>query len=224
MTASVRIGIWGKHPAFGDFLQAGLSRGASDALAAWLDPALAAIRQRAGPDWDTLWHGGQTLRFRIGRSVLGSTLAGVLCPSRDKIGRDHALVLAVEGGAMPVPGQGGVADQALWDCMQAHLRDARPGAGAASLLAGLDLRVDPEPAEPMPPLLSAHHPEGRLDALLRAASRAEASRAAQDRSYWWTAPSHGRVPVWLGCHGLPDAESLQWLLVGIHASGDVHAP
>ena len=59
-----------------------------------------------------------------------------------------------------------------------------------------------------------HETARDLDALLRAAANADLSRAALVRSYWWTPGDDLRLPVWLGCHGLPDSGALAWLLAG----------
>lgn len=211
-----KIGVMGKHPGFGDFVQAGLSRDTHDALMAWLDKTLARVQEDAHGDWKRWWAEAQPLRFWIGRDVLGVPLAGVLRPSRDKVGRVYPLILAAENVYLPVPGDGGAVDQGPWETLEAHLDTVQPGQGGASLLDGLalDLPAETEMERSMGHCLWAHHPEGDLAALLRAAAKADLSRAALKRTYWWAPGDHARLPVWLGCHGLPDAGALGWLLAG----------
>ena len=222
MTSGARTGLYGKHPAFGDFLQAGLSRETTEALGRWLDPTLAAIRRETGADWKAFWQDGQALRFWAGKAVFGKTVAGILRPSRDRVSRDYPLILAVEGAAVPLPGHDGTTDQHLWARMESHLNMTRPGAGAASLIAGFDPGVPPEDRTAAPAALSAHHPEGDLDALLRAAGRADADHATLSRTYWWAPPGPDRLPLWLACQGLPAEGSLRWLIGGIRRTGDPH--
>ncbi len=211
-----QIGVMGKHPGFGDFVQAGLSKDTHDALMAWLDRTLARVQDEAHMDWKAWWAEAQGLRFWLGRDVLGVPVAGVLRPSRDKVGRVYPLILAAENVSLLVPGDGGATDQTPWEALEAHLDAMQPGKGGASLLEGLtlDLPAEGEAERALGPTIWAHHPEGDLDALLRAAANADLSRAAQKRSYWWAPGDDTHLPVWLGCHGLPDAGALGWLLAG----------
>ncbi|MBP0484976.1 type VI secretion system-associated protein TagF [Sagittula sp. M10.9X] len=206
----------GKHPGFGDFVQAGLSKDVHDALMRWLDKTLSRVQEDAGSDWKGWWAEAQSLRFWIGRDVLGVPLAGILQPSRDKVGRVYPLILAAENVHLAVPGDGGATDQTPWEALETHVPRMQPGQGAASLLDGLTLELpaETEAERSLGHCLWAHHPEGDLEALLRAAGRADLSRAALRRSYWWAPGDANRLPVWLGCHGLPDAGALGWLLAG----------
>ncbi|WP_370312031.1 type VI secretion system-associated protein TagF [Sagittula sp.] len=216
MTEPARIGVMGKHPGFGDFIQSGLSKDVHDALMRWLDKTLSRVREDVGSDWKSWWAQTQPLRFWIGRSVLDVPVAGVMQPSQDKVGRDYPLILAAENVFLPVPGDGGATDQSPWEALEAHVTAMAPGKGAASLLEGLTLELpaEGEAERALGPTIWAHHPEGDLDALLRAAAGADLARGALQRSYWWSAGDDTRLPVWLGCHGLPDAGALRWLLAG----------
>lgn len=216
-TETFRIGVMGKHPGYGDFLRAGLSERMADALSAWLDQSLVALRDDMGNGWAGFWDGAQDLRFWIGRGVLGRTLAGVLRPSRDRVGRRYPLILLLEGAAITPPVID--TDQEVWDCLAAHLDAMTPGDGARALLEGLSppaVAEDPLTAA-TGPTIWAHHPEGDLAALLRAAAAADAERACLTRSYWWAPESPGRTAVWLGCPGLPEVSALAWLLAGVAA-------
>lgn len=216
--AEASLGLIGKHPGYGDFLRTGLSATLADALSDWLDRTLAAQRDTMGNDWPPFWDAGQDLRFWIGRGVLGRTLAGVMRPSQDRVGRRYPLLLLSEGAAVAAP----VVDpaQGLWDSLAAHLDRMEPGQGAKALLAGLSIVLDSEDAASAAsgPTVWAHHPEGDLAALLRAAAPVDAQRALLMRSYWWAPASAGRAAVWLGCHGLPDPMSLAWLVAGVAAT------
>lgn len=212
------IGVIGKHPGYGDFLRAGLGAPVADGLSDWLDRTLAAQRDAMGNDWPAFWDAAQDLRFWIGRAVLGRTLAGVLRPSRDRVGRRYPLLLLCEGAAVPAPVEDPAQD--LWDDLALHLQQMAPGHGAQALLQGLSVAVQAEDAAVLAagPTLWAHRPDGDLGALLRAAAPVDAGRALLMRSYWWAPAQAGRAAVWLGCHGLPDASSLGWLLAGMPAA------
>ena len=212
------IGLIGKHPGYGDFLRAGLSQTTADALSDWADRTLSDLRDSVGNDWPAFWAGAQSLRFWAGRAVLGRTLAGILRPSQDRVGRRYPLILAAEGAHVPPPMQ--AEDQSLWAGLESHLDAAQPGQGAKALLDGLSVAVAPEDAQTTAtgPTIWAHHPEGDLDALLRSAAKADPERAMLIRSYWWAPGRSGRAAVWLGCTGLPNAQALGWLLTGVAAT------
>jgi type VI secretion system protein ImpM len=217
-THEATIGLIGKHPGYGDFLRFGLSAPLADAVSDWLDRTLSDQRDAMGNDWPPFWDAGQDLRFWVGRGVLGRTLAGVLRPWHDRIGRRYPFLLLCEGAAVAPP----VLDpaQGLWDALSAHLDRMAAGQGAMALLDGLSILLDTEDsaAAMYGPTVWAHHPDGDLGALLQAAAPVDAHRALLTRSYWWAPGKADRAAVWLGCQGLPDAMSLGWLLAGVPAS------
>lgn len=223
MEQAARLGLMGKHPGYGDFLRAGLSEGVEDRLARWLEPALAELRDQLGEGWGPFWDQGQDLRFWIGRAVAGVTLAGILRPSRDKVGRRYPLLLLAEGidRAPPVEDP----DQAIWTLLARHLDRMQPGQGAAALLSGTEaIRLPAEDAAQLQEgtTLWAHRPDGDLEALLLSAGPVDAGRAALGRSYWWAPARPGLAAVWLGCDGLPAAPALGWLLAGVPAQDPEH--
>ncbi|MFK7836784.1 MAG: type VI secretion system-associated protein TagF [Sulfitobacter sp.] len=218
--AQATLGLMGKHPGYGDFLQAGLSAEVVDGLNLWLDSSLPVVRDQMGEDWGAFWDHAQSLRFWIGRAVLGRTLIGILHPSRDRVGRRFPLLLMVEGADVALP-LGAEADQSAWEALADHLTEMQPGQGAAALLDGASIEVGAEDEQmaALGPTLWAHHPEGDLQSLLRSAAAPDAARAQLSRSYWW-APGEDsktaqRAATWLACPGLPEPQALGWLLGGM---------
>ncbi|MCG7623529.1 type VI secretion system-associated protein TagF [Epibacterium sp. Ofav1-8] len=212
MTAE--IGLFGKHPGYGDFLRANVDPAVGDHLETWLDRALSDIRDQQGQAWPTFWQQAQDLRFWIGRGVLGRSLMGVMRCSRDRGGRRYPLVLIAQGAAVPAPVRDG--DQAPYAALTAHFSAMQPGQGGAALLDGLQLQL-PREAEAEARIgdtLWAHQPNGDLAALLDAARGADAERALLTRSYWWSPATETRAAIWLGCAGLPSTAALHWLLAG----------
>lgn len=217
MSGTVNIGIMGKHPGYGDFLRWGLSEPTVDHVMRWTDAVLPPLRDQMGEAWGVFWDEAQTLRFWIGRAVLGKTLIGVLKPSRDRVGRRFPLIMLCEGAAIAAPLSDW--DQRPWEDIEHHMNTMEAGQGAKALLAGASFEIEGEDAAVASggPTLWAHHPEGKLDALLRKAAEVDIVRAQLSRSYWWAPGSATHAPVWLGCQGLPDAQSLGWLLGGVVA-------
>ncbi|WP_330647213.1 type VI secretion system-associated protein TagF [Thioclava sp. FTW29] len=209
------IGLLGKHPGYGDFLQAGLGASIVEALNQWLDASLGGLRDEMGNDWPAFWDRAQELRFWVGRGHFGQTLAGVLRPSHDKVGRRFPLLLLTQGADLPAPTDP-ASDQSLWDRFSAHLDKAQPGQGAAALLHGLDLALPDEAAKASQgPQVWAHHPEGDLAALLRSAATVERERAMLTRVHFWTKGEAGRAAQWIAGPQMPDARVMGWLLGGM---------
>lgn len=219
------IGIMGKHPDYGDFLQAGIPEPLVDVMNGWLDACLPVLRDQMGEGWPPFWDGAQDVRFWIGRAVFGQTVVGILHPSRDRVGRRFPLIILAAGADVTVP-LGESTNQAVWDSMAAHLDNMRAGHGGAALLDGMDIEIPAEGEDHAAtgPTLWAHHPEGNLAALLVSASGPDSARAQLSRSYWWATGGRvddvNRAATWLGCAGMPEPQALGWLLGGVAGTAE----
>lgn len=219
------IGLFGKHPGYGDFLRAGLSEQIVETFSGWLDLSLSSLRDQLGGDWAEFWDNSQDLRFWMGRGVMGKTLAGVLRPSRDRVGRRYPLVMMAEGAALLPPLS--IADQDFYEAMSRHLDQATPGQGAIALLGDVPFEVLAEPAEIAAPgpMVWAHHSTADLESLLPGVAAAEAERAGTGRVHFWAPGDEARVAVWLASQGLPGVGNMALLLAGVSSenSGDAAA-
>lgn len=216
MTSAAKpsLGIIGKHPGYGDFVQVGVSEPVAQILTGWIDHAFAGLRDSMGNDWPAFWDRGQDLRFWLGAGCAGRTVAGVMRPSRDKVGRRYPLLLFVEGALVPPPVL--VPDQQLWDRLDAHLALMQPGQGGKALLDGLTLDLPPEPdLQAVGPTIWAHRADGDLAKLFAAAAPVDHARAQLMRSHWWAVGKDGSAAVWLACPGMPQPQALGWLLAGV---------
>jgi type VI secretion system protein ImpM len=95
--------VYGKHPAFGDFVTAGLSDVAQDRIESWLNASLSTLKTAWGTAWEHGFDTGPTIAFWLGARVTGSeAVRGAMMPSRDKVGRRFPLLAGCEGpGALP---------------------------------------------------------------------------------------------------------------------------
>lgn len=210
----VQLGLFGKHPERGDFLTVGPSARTAQMLGDWLAPTLHGLATQMGARWPTFWSNAPAIRFWIGRDIVGTTLAGVLVPSHDKVGRRYPLMLMVEGARVPPPVSD--TDQELYHRMTRLLEDLRresPDA-AKDLIAGLDLGLGKPEVPDSGTLVWAEHPSGDLSALLTAAGPVDAVRAQASRSYWWRPGLANGSAAWLGAPGLPGADALGWVMSG----------
>jgi len=92
-----RIGFFGKLPTHGDFVSAGLGRPVQNAIDAWLRESLLTIEQEFGKDWERRFKAMPGWRFIVEDGLWGpATIAGVIVPSLDRVGRHFPLVIAAQ--------------------------------------------------------------------------------------------------------------------------------
>jgi type VI secretion system protein ImpM len=95
-----RIGFFGKVPTNGDFISTGLGSTVQTELDNWLQSGLRASEHAHGSEWEPLFRAAPPWRFVIERAIWGqSTIAGVLLPSTDRVGRSFPLVIAAKLGS-----------------------------------------------------------------------------------------------------------------------------
>ena len=184
------LGVYGKHPAKGDFIDYGLPPAVLKRLEVWLDAALAEARTALGPAWEAVWPAAPRLHFWLGEGIWGEPVAGVMAASRDRVGRRFPLVMLATGGDVPPPPVTAAAQG--W-----HV------ALSARLAACLRRSVRYQPAEMMadapwpegaegvvaavPPEFWAVRPGASAAALWEDVALADHRSAAAGRSYWWVA-------------------------------------
>jgi type VI secretion system ImpM family protein len=225
------LGIYGKHPAKGDFMAHGLPAALQTRLESWLDATLAEARAALGSDWQAVWPAAPHLHFWLGEGIWGEPVAGLMAPAQDKVGRRFPLVyLATGADAPPPPIAGGGQD---WHrALSAHAAAAlaRPEVDQpADLLAELPR---PELAEGVtavtPPEFWAVRPGPEVAALWQDVTLADHRRAAANRSYWWTegalAPAVAEEPEPAPQEEAdpppPPPDEDVWALAGVHADDE----
>ena len=214
------LGLFGKHPSFGDFVSAGLADGVEARLQPWLDSALTGARDILAGEWDQIYDGSAPIRFWIGPDVFDTSafdraaaLSGVFFAFRDQVGRRYPLmVMRVGQSALPPVID---LDQGFYEAVEtAVLQEADPAAGAAGLLARIGRLVPPDPAEgyDLTGTLWATNARAGLGRLLTDVAQADHMRAVAGRTYWWGPDRNQRAAIFLSEDGAPNAESLVWLL------------
>lgn len=93
--AEVIAGFYGKLPARGDFVRAGLPRSFTDPWDDWLRLSVAGSREAMGEDWLPIYLESPIWRFSLAAGVCGALPAvGLMLPSVDKAGRYFPLTFA----------------------------------------------------------------------------------------------------------------------------------
>ncbi|MGG6897772.1 type VI secretion system-associated protein TagF [Rhizobium sp. BR 315] len=91
------IGFFGKLPTHGDFVSSTLSLRLQGELDQWICSGLIALEAALGSDWRGLFHAMAAWRFVVGKGVWAPfAIAGVLLPSRDRVGRSFPLIIAAQ--------------------------------------------------------------------------------------------------------------------------------
>ncbi len=189
------FGVYGKHPAKGDFVEYGVPPALLRVLEGWLDKALAEARESLGPAWDQVWPEAPHLCFWLGEAIWGEPVAGVLAPSRDRVGRRFPLVWLASGADVPPPPVTGVAPD-WWAALSAHAAAALARAEVAqpaALLDGAPRPLGEGVAGVAAPEFWAARPGSDVAALWADVTVADHRRAAAGRSYWWVTGEAGTV-------------------------------
>lgn len=89
------VGFYGKIPARGDFVQAGLPRSFIDPWDDWMQRMLASSRTMLGEAWLPAWLEAPVWHFALMPGICGpGAMLGLWLPSVDRIGRYFPLTLA----------------------------------------------------------------------------------------------------------------------------------
>ncbi|MGE4047694.1 MAG: type VI secretion system-associated protein TagF [Acetobacteraceae bacterium] len=92
------IGFYGKLPARGDFVRAGLPREFVDPWDAWLQRVLPASRTMLRDGWEPAWLEAPVWRFALPPGLCGPfPVVGLWMPSVDRVGRYYPLMIACVG-------------------------------------------------------------------------------------------------------------------------------
>ena len=91
------IGFFGKLPTHGDFVSAALGLRLQGELDQWIMGGLVALESALETKWQRRFHATSAWRFVIGSGIWApGAVAGVLLPSRDRVGRSFPLVIAAQ--------------------------------------------------------------------------------------------------------------------------------
>lgn len=201
------LAYYGKLPARGDFVGRRLPRETINLWDGWLQEAVAASREALGAGWLDLYLVSPLWRFVLPAGLCGGvTLAGVMMPSVDKVGRAFPLMLAAEFDA-GLPSAALLAGASAWF---AAIEDLALSALAEDF--ALDRLDEPVAAHLLDPAIggAAIRPidlgsTGQCVALGGPDdSRVLAeSGGGADRSFWWTTGSERVSPVLVLARGLP---------------------
>jgi type VI secretion system protein ImpM len=211
-------GYYGKLPARGDFVSRRLGRDFINAWDEWLQQSIVSSREAIGSQWLDVYLTSPIWRFALAAGCCGpNTVAGVLMPSVDKVGRYFPLMVGCEltetiNLLTLTHSQAwyqAIEDLALAalapDFRLEELEQPIPFEIVAATAANDEIQV-------------ALAPGCHIDvdpALWPGELREVQGRAPLGRTRWWTMGSQRVTPCLLVCPGLPRPAAFASLLDGL---------
>jgi type VI secretion system protein ImpM len=206
------VGLYGKHPAFGDFVTGGLPADTQSTLESWLNRMLPALRDIDETTWQDRFDGAPEVRFWFGAGLVPGGFCGVMRPAKDKVGRRFPMVAGVTHCGQMSP----MLDSSvlLYDEIGVALDSFKRGSGdgAPEFAAHLLNMTAPVIAlrEDSTPDFWAARPDGDLGRLAGDIAVADHDRAGVHRSYMWV-----NGPGGVAIHAadqLQSADVMNWLI------------
>lgn len=142
--------LFGKLPAFGDFVSRGLSAPTRDYWDTWCTSALLDARRRFEETFDQRFWSTEPRRFLAAPIEGGCWQTGCIIASSDRAGRAFPFVLGVSSSAPIEPVAGAAMGERIAACLQMRPEGpvdldalAAAAATAAKNVSGASLAVDP---------------------------------------------------------------------------------
>jgi len=225
MLSDVQIGLYGKLPAYGDFIFRNLNSSFITPWDEWLQHFIAGSQEQIGEGWLDIYLTSPIWRFVLSPGVIdGKMWAGLMMPSVDRVGRYFpvSLVKPFDGDINPVKF---ILDQSAWfDALEARCLSALDGSVDADTLIESVNQIDLLHTEDyqstvnlgeMGSMIFGLTPENNpLQSTLPYMLNAALATHLSSYSLWQTAGSQLISPMLFSCQGLPPIGSIASMLDG----------
>lgn len=234
--ALTEVGLYGKLPCRGDFLQRRVPQDFIDPWDGWLQQSLHESRARLGEAWLDRYLTGPVWRFALSGGVCGAqAYLGILVPSVDRVGRYFPLTLIAQldphecllSVACASHGWFAAAESLALDALEAEALDFDSFDEQVALLRErLDATNAAESSRLSDLLGSSTFPaefgqwqiplasSDSLQTALNVLAQREIGRHLAPLATWWTEGSSALPASWLCTRGLPDAVGAAAMLTG----------
>jgi type VI secretion system protein ImpM len=213
------VGLYGKLPCRGDFLQRRVPLEFVEPWDTWLQQCLTQSKQQLQERWLDAYLVGPVWRFALAPGVCGEgACAGVLLPSVDLVGRYFPLTIVARWEAPLSPLMVACSQDSWFELVQTLSLEALE----APVLDfdDFDRRVAALSAQWYVPAASGRSVQSALSIVAFQALE----RTLHPVSLWWTEGSNDLDPSVLCLSGLPDPASFAAMLSGQAANGAESAP
>jgi type VI secretion system protein ImpM len=241
MVETVEVGIYGKLPSHGDFLQRRVPAEFLTPWDDWLQAGISASRSALADQWTDTYLTSPVWRFALSASACGrAAVAGLMAPSVDRVGRFFPLTLvwrlprelppivyALVSGNSLAP-----AEQLLIEGLTAETLDFEqfdeqvtllgPSVDAALSSAAQQFEMDDLDQVNLGVNVAWHLPTGisaTPTSVLSAMLARKLDAEYKPLTFWWTDGSAAIEPCCLVVRGMPHADAFVSLLDGSWDSG-----
>ena len=219
---SMRCGLFGKLGSKRDFIAVATPRKFLGVWEPWMQACLSASRHQLGDDWQSAFLSAPVWRFWLGAEICGASVAGVIMPSLDAIGRYYPLTLhaiADDATSIALPDTDA---QDVWYEEAEHflLATLDPAADFGATTAALERLPIPALQPEATSLFSGSGNQmgsalvGDGFAMSLAALRLANPGIYAAGTFWWTAGGTNFPSMALSCRSLPDPYHYSILLTG----------
>lgn len=226
MNTGVQTGLYGKLPAYGDFIFRNLNSSFINPWDEWLQHFISGSREQIGEDWLNIYLTSPIWRFAFSPGVIDAyTWAGLIMPSVDRVGRYFpiSVVKAFAGHVSPVNVL--KQQQAWYQQVEEFCLQALDGKIDADQLIGavetcqIHAQDNYQPTghlgEMGPQIFGlTDQDETSIDTLLPYWLNASLSSSLSSFSLWQTAGSELISPMLFCCQGLPPIGGIGSMLDG----------
>lgn len=225
MNTDLQTGLYGKLPAYGDFIFRNLDSTFITPWDEWLQHFISGSQEQMGDDWLDIYLTSPIWRFVLSPGVIDNKMwAGLMMPSVDRVGRYFpiSLVKPFAGNVTPVKF---MLEQSQWfDALETQCLSALDGSVDADVLIeavnNIELSVNEcyQPTfnlgEMGPMLFGLNSSDDQLQVALPYILNAALTSGLSSFSLWQTSGSQLISPMLFSCQGLPPIGSIASMIDG----------
>ena len=225
MNTELETGLYGKLPAYGDFIFRNLNTSFITPWDEWLQHFISGSQEQMGDDWLDIYLTSPIWRFVLSPGVIDNNMwAGLMMPSVDRVGRYFpiSLVKPIDSNITPVKF---MLEQTQWfDALESHCLSALDGSiDADDLIAHvnnieLSTSENYQPTfnlgEMGPMLFGLGSAESSMNDALPYLLNAALTSSLASFSLWQTSGSQLISPMLFTCQGLPPISGIASMLDG----------
>ncbi len=225
MNSDLKVGLYGKLPAYGDFIFRNLNSSFITPWDEWLQHFIAGSQEQMGDDWLDIYLTSPIWRFVLSPGVIDSNMwAGLMMPSVDRVGRYFpiSLVKPFDSGVNPVKF---MLDSNEWfDALESQCLSALDGSIDADaliaavndieLLSSESYQATFNLGEMGPMLFGLNSANGHMQTVLPYMLNAVLTSGLSSFSLWQTSGSQLISPMLFSCQGLPPIGGIASMLDG----------
>ncbi len=221
----MQIGLYGKLPAYGDFIFRNLNSTFINPWDEWQQNFISASQQQMGDDWLNIYLSSPIWRFVISPGVLDNKMwAGFMMPSVDRVGRYFPISVVKPFPPTINPVNIMFNFQEWFTELEAQCLSALEGKIDADELIRIMSNIEAIPEETYlptqdmfdmgPMLFGLNSPQNGLNGMLPYILNAALSTSLTSYSLWTTSGSDLVSPVFFSCQGLPPISGIASMLDG----------